>query len=60
MRAGFERLYQTLVGPPRLEDDPVYQRMRAHIERLRAAHMPTRGATEALTQYVHALLRSGK
>jgi type II secretory pathway predicted ATPase ExeA len=57
IRAGFERLHQMLVGPPRLEDDPTYARLRSEIRRRQMAHMSTRGLQQALTDYVHTLLR---
>lgn len=57
VRAGFERLFRTLVGPPTLEDDPTYRTLREHIAYAQKRHMPTRAHREALADYLHALLK---
>lgn len=52
------RLHAFLTVPRTLEEDPTYRRLRDRIERARAAHMPTRALCDALTEYVHGLLRA--
>lgn len=58
VRAGFERLHTFLTAPERLTEDPTFLKLRERIAEARAAHQPTRGLQQALSDYVHACLRS--